>query len=339
MTDLLPSRTDIEQAAHIVYAAMPATPQYCWPLLSAALGTETWVKHENHTPTGAFKIRGGLVYLHHLAQGASATTHTPGVIAATRGNHGQSVGLAARRYGMDATIVVPQGNSKEKNAAMQALGVQLIEHGSEFQESREYAAALAQRDGLHMIPSFHRDLVGGVATYWMELLRAQPELDVLFVAIGQGSGICAAVAARRALNLKTRIIGVVSAHALAYKLSFECGSKVESPVTTLVADGMACRVPDDAALEVILDQVDEVVAVTDEEVMAAMKLYFTATHNVAEGAGAAALAAAMQIRHRLQGRRIGLTLSGGNVDHDMFSEILQRPDMAQEQFEDDRRAA
>src|SRR5450830_125312 len=286
MTDLLPSRTDIEQAAHIVYAAMPATPQYCWPLLSAALGTETWVKHENHTPTGAFKIRGGLVYLHHLAQGSSAATRVPGVIAATRGNHGQSVGLAARRYGMDATIVVPQGNSKEKNAAMQALGVQLIEYGSEFQESREYAAALAQRDGLHMIPSFHRDLVGGVATYWMELLRAQPELDVLFVAIGQGSGICAAVAARRALNLKTRIIGVVSAHALAYKLSFECGSKVESPVTTLVADGMACRVPDDAALEVILDQVDEVVAVTDEEVMAAMKLYFTATHNVAEGAGA-----------------------------------------------------
>jgi len=336
MTDLLPSHADIEEAARIVYAAMPPTPQYNWPLLSAALGTEVWVKHENHTPTGAFKIRGGLVYLHGLAQAAK---RVPGVISATRGNHGQSVGMAARRYGMPATIVVPQGNSKEKNAAMQALGVQLIEYGSEFQDSREYAAVLAQRDGLHMIPSFHRDLVGGVATYWMELLRAQPDLDVLFVPIGQGSGICAAVAARRALNLRTRIIGVVSAHALAYKLSFEQRSKIESPVTTQIADGMACRVPDDSSLAVILDQVDDVVAVSDDEVAGAMKLYFTATHNVAEGAGAAALAAAMQIRHRLQGQRIGLTLSGGNVDHDMFAEILQRPSMVQEQFDNDRRAA
>ena len=336
MTDLLPSHADIEQAARIVYAAMPATPQYCWPLLNIALGTEVWVKHENHTPTGAFKIRGGLVYLNGLAQDAAGVS---GVIAATRGNHGQSVGLAARRYGIAATIVVPQGNSKEKNAAMQALDVRLIEHGREFQDSREYAAELAQRDGLHMIPSFHRDLVSGVATYWMELLRAQPDLDVLFVAIGQGSGICAAVAARRALNLRTRIIGVVSAHALAYKLSFEQGKKIAAPVTTLIADGMACRVPDDAALAVILNQVDEVVAVSDDEVEDAMKLYFTATHNVAEGAGAAALAAAMQMRERLQGQRIGLTLSGGNVDHDMFARILQQPGSKQAQFTDDRRAA
>ena len=339
MTELLPTRDDIEQAARVVYAAMPATPQYCWPLLSAALGTQVWVKHENHTPTGAFKIRGGLVYLHGLAQ---ARERVEGVISATRGNHGQSVGLAAGRYGISATIVVPRGNSKEKNAAMQALGVQLIEHGDEFQDSREHAARLASERGLHMIPSFHRDLVGGVATYWMELLRAQPDLDVLFVAIGLGSGICAAVAARRALNLRTRIVGVVSAHAQAYKLSFEQGCKLESPVTTEIADGMACRVPDDAALAVIMEQVDEIVAVTDDQVAEAMKLYFTATHNVAEGAGAAALAAALQVRHRLRGKRIGLTLSGGNVDHDMFARILQRPAAmldATTDVEEDRRAA
>jgi len=340
MNDLLPTHAEIELAAKAVYAAMPATPQYSWPLLNAALGTEAWVKHENHTPTGAFKIRGGLVYLQNLAQRPPAQK-VRGVISATRGNHGQSVGFAARRYGIAATIVVPQGNSKEKNAAMQALGVTLSEHGKEFQESREHAAMLAERDALHMIPSFHRDLVSGVATYWMELLRAQPDLDVLFVPIGQGSGVCAAVAARRALNVRTRIIGVVSAHALAYKLSFDSRSKMESPVTTLIADGMACRVPDEASLAVILDQVDEVIAVSDDEVADAMKLYFTATHNVAEGAGAAALAAAMQIRHRLQGQRIGLTLSGGNVDHDMFAQILSRPDReptaAQQQIQPDNR--
>lgn len=341
MNDLLPTHLEIEQAAKAVYAAMPATPQYSWPLLNVALGTEAWVKHENHTPTGAFKIRGGLVYLQTLAQLPQAR-RVRGVISATRGNHGQSVGFAARRYGIAATIVVPEGNSKEKNAAMQALGVELIEHGKEFQESREHAAMLGERDALHMIPSFHRDLVAGVSTYWMELLRAQPDLDVLFVPIGQGSGICAAAAARRALNVRTRIIGVVSAHAQAYKLSFESRSKIESPVSTLIADGMACRVPDDASLAVILDQVDEVIAVSDDEVADAMKLYFTATHNVAEGAGAAALAAAMQIRHRLQGQRIGLTLSGGNVDHDMFAQILCRPDAEEEQQQtlaDNRRVA
>jgi threonine dehydratase len=325
MTDL-PDLAAIEQAARIVYAAMPATPQYCWPLLNAALGIETWVKHENHTPTGAFKIRGGLVYLHGLKQ---APVPVAGVISATRGNHGQSVAFAARRYGIAATIVVPQGNSREKNAAMRALGVNLVEHGSEFQDSREHAIVLAQQQGLHMIPSYHQELVAGVTTYWMELLRAQPDLDVLLVPIGQGSGICAAVAARRALNLRTRIIGVVSAHALAYRLSFEQGRKVESPVSTVLADGVACRVPDENALAVILDQVDDIVTVTDDEVAAAMKLYFTATHNLAEGAGAAALAAAMQMRERLHGQRIGLTLSGGNVDHEVFAQVLNR-NVAQE---------
>lgn len=322
MTEFLPTAADIDEAARAVYAAMPATPQYAWPLLCEALGAEVWVKHENHTPTGAFKIRGGLAYLHHLMQ---RQPQVRGVIGATRGNHGQSVGFAARRYDIAATIVVPQGNSKEKNTAMRALGVSLIESGTEFQESREHAALLAQRDELHMIPSCHRDIVSGVATYWMELLGARPDIDVVFVAIGQGSGICAAVAARRALRLDTRIIGVVSAHAQAYKLSFDSRQPTESPVSTILADGLACRAPDAQALALILDEVDDVITVSDEEVADAMKLYFVATHNVAEGAGAAALAGAMQMRDRLRGQRVGLTLSGGNVDHGMFAQILRRP--------------
>ncbi|WP_343584308.1 threonine dehydratase [Herbaspirillum sp.] len=319
--ELLPSRTDIEQAAKVVYGAMAPTPQLSWPLLNQALGAQVWVKHENHAPTGAFKVRGGMVYLDKLAR---RQPQVRGVISATRGNHGQSVGLAASRFGLQATIVVPQGNSREKNAAMRALGVSLVEYGSEFQESREHAQQLAQEQQLHMIPSFHRDLVAGVSTYWMELLAAQPDLDAVLVPIGQGSGMCGAVAARNALGLKTRVIGVVSAHALAYKLSFEQGAKVESPVSTRIADGVACRVPDEASLAVLRAEVDEVIAVTDDEVMDAMKMFFIATHNVAEGAGACALAAALQIRARLQGRKIGVTLSGGNVDHDVFARVLLR---------------
>lgn len=320
MTQNLPNKNELEHAAQIVYRAMPPTPQYSWPLLNDALGTEVWVKHENHTPTGAFKVRGGLVYIHELARRAPQIN---GVISATRGNHGQSVGFAVRRHGLKSTIVVPHGNSKEKNAAMRALGVNLVEYGKEFQDSREHAARLAREQCLHMIPSYHHDLVGGVASYWMELLAAQPDLDMIFVPIGQGSGICAAIAARNALGLSTRIIGVVSAHALAYKLSFEQGRKIESPVSAVIADGMACRVPDDASLDIIMRYADEILAVTDDEVEAAMRLYYIATHNVAEGAGAAPLAAALQMKHKLRGNKIGLPLCGGNVDHDQFARILR----------------
>ncbi|MET3105203.1 threonine dehydratase [Oxalobacteraceae bacterium GrIS 2.11] len=319
MSFVLPSKQQLCTAAQVVYDAMPATPQYCWPLINQALGCEVWIKHENHTPTGAFKVRGGLVYLHALAQ------RTPGVkhlVSATRGNHGLSVGFAARRHGMTAHIVVPQGNSTEKNNAMRALGVDLIEYGREFQDSREYAANLAKQNDWHMIPSMHPDLVSGVASYWMELLTAQPDLDVIFVPIGQGSGICAAAAARQALGLKTRIIGVVSAHALAYKTSFEAGYKIEAPVSTELADGLACRVPDESSLEIILASVDRVLAVSDTEVAAAMKLLFVATHNVAEGAGAAALAAAIQVKKELHGLKVGVPLCGGNVDADQFSMVI-----------------
>lgn len=316
---ILPNQQQLALAAKIVYQAMPATPQYSWPLINQALGCEVWIKHENHSPTGAFKLRGGLVYLHRLAQAAVETQH---VVSATRGNHGLSVGFAALRHGMQAHIVVPFGNSQEKNNAMRALGVDLIEYGTEFQDSREYARQLAVKHDWHMIPSMHMDLLCGVASYWLELFAAQPDLDMVFVPVGMGSGICAAVAARDALGLKTKIVGVVSAHALAYKLSFEAGRLIEAPVATLLADGMACRVPDEMALAIIASRVDHFLAVSDSEVAAAMKLLYVATHNVAEGAGAAALAAALQVKHTLSGLKIGVPLCGGNVDASHFAKVL-----------------
>ena len=310
---------DIISASRIVYADMPATPQYRWPMLCERLGTELWVKHENHSPVGAFKIRGGLVYFDHLV----STGHIPkGVIGATRGNHGQSVGYAARRYGIPATIVVPHGNSLEKNAAMRALGVTLIEYGDDFQASREFAQNLAKEKSLHLVPSFHPLLITGVATYSLELLQKVKDIDVVYVPIGLGSGICGMMAARDALNLKTSVVGVVSAHARAYAESFSAGHAVESPVTTHLSDGMACRVPEPEALELILQGVDRIVQVSDDEVSAAMRMMFECTHNVCEGAGAAALAAAIQEKSKLTGHKVAVVASGGNVDQAVFAEVL-----------------
>ena len=310
---------DITSASRIVYADMPATPQYRWPMLCERLGTELWVKHENHSPVGAFKIRGGLVYFDHLV----STGHIPkGVIGATRGNHGQSVGYAARRYGIPATIVVPHGNSLEKNAAMRALGVTLIEYGDDFQASREFAQKLAKEQSLHLVPSFHPLLITGVATYSLELLQEVKDIDVVYVPIGLGSGICGMMAARDALNLKTSVVGVVSAHARAYAESFSAGYAIESPVTTHLSDGMACRVPEPEALELILQGVDRIVQVSDDEVSAAMCMMFECTHNVCEGAGAAALAAATQEKSQLAGCKVAVVASGGNVDQAVFAEVL-----------------
>jgi threonine dehydratase len=309
---------DIKAAQDCVYASLRPTPQYAWPLLCEALGAKVWVKHENHQPVGAFKVRGGLTYFDALMR---REPRVAGVIAATRGNHGQSIAFAAGKAGVSATIVVPHGNSVEKNAAMRALGAQLIEHGAEFQQAREYAALLAEQRSLHFVPSYHRDLLLGVMTYWIEFFEAvQP--DVTYVPIGQGSGFCAAVAARAHTGVKTQLIGVVSAHATAYMDSFKAHKLLEAPVTTQIADGMACRVPDAAALEVILRQAHDVIAVTDEEVKAAMRLLFTATHNVAEGAGAASLAAVMQQKDQWRGKVVGTTLCGGNVDADVFAAVL-----------------
>jgi threonine dehydratase len=317
----LPTLADIEAAAQVVYREFAATPQYAWGLLAEKLGTPCWVKHENHTPVGAFKIRGGLTYFDQLAQKGAMPAE---VVSATRGNHGQSIGWAARAHGVKCTIVVPHGNSSEKNAAMRALGVHLIEHGTDFQESREYALRLAQERGAHMVPSFHRDLLRGVATYWWELFKAVPQLDVVYVPIGQGSGACAAIAAKRALGHPARIVGVVSAHATTYADSLAAGHIVEAPVTTQLADGMACRVADPEALQVMLGQIDHIVRVTDAEVAQAMRDLFACTHNVAEGAGAASFAAAMQERSSLQGQTVGITLCGGNVDSSVFAEVLRK---------------
>ncbi|MDP2369441.1 threonine dehydratase [Rhodoferax sp.] len=315
----LPTLSDIEAAAHIVYRQFQATQQYRWALLSERLGTDCWVKHENHTPVGAFKIRGGLTYFEHLRQ----TGMPASVISATRGNHGQSIGWAARSHGVPCRIVVPHGNSVEKNAAMRALGVTLIEHGADFQEAREHAAALAADSGAHMVPSFHAGLLQGVSTYWWEYFKAVPQLDVVYVPIGQGSGACSAVAARRALGHRARIVGVVSSHATTYADSLAAGRVVEAPVTTMLADGMACRVADQAALDILLGQLDHVVQVTDAEVAQAMRDLYTDTHNLAEGAGAAGFAAAMQERATLKGLTVGTVITGGNVDAAMMTEVLR----------------
>ncbi|WCM92765.1 threonine dehydratase [Acidovorax sp. NCPPB 2350] len=318
----LPGLADIEAAARVVYEDFAATPQYRWALLGERLGAECWVKHENHTPVGAFKIRGGLTYFDQLARRGALPRE---VVSATRGNHGQSLGWAARRHGVACTIVVPHGNSVEKNAAMRALGVTLVEHGQDFQEAREHAMQLAAERGAHMVPSFHADLLRGVATYWWEFLRAVPRMEVAYVPIGQGSGACAAIAARQALGHGVRIVGVVSAHATTYADSIAAGHVVEAPVTTHLADGMACRVADPEALAILAPHLDRVVRVSDDEVAAAMRALFADTHNVAEGAGAAALAAALQEKDRLAGQVVGLPLTGGNVDAAVFAHTLQAP--------------
>jgi threonine dehydratase len=305
----------LERAQEVVGHAMPPTPAHTWPLLSQRLGATVVVKHENHTPTGAFKVRGGLVYVDRLKRERPTTA---GLISATRGNHGQSLAFAASRYGLPVTIYVPRGNSVEKNRAMQAFGADLVEHGDDFQAAREEADRRAQASGLEMVPSFHPDLVLGVATYALELLRKAPDLDLLYVPIGQGSGICGCILARDLLGLKTEIIGVQSTLAPSYALSFAAGTIVTTETSNTLADGMATRIPDADAFAIIRKGASRIVQVTDDEIGAAIRVYWTDTHNLAEGAGAAPLAAATQDRQKNRGKRVGLILSGGNIDFDLF---------------------
>jgi threonine dehydratase len=316
----LPTIDEIKAAQQLVYSVMPATPQIVWPLLCERLETEVWVKHENHTPIGAFKARTAIVYAAELFR---ESTGIAALVTATRGNHGQSVALAARRFGLPANIVVPRGNSPEKNAAMRAQGADLIEFGGDFQASKEHAQTLARDHGWHFVPSYHPNIVKGVATYWLEFFSAVPNLEVVYVPIGQGSGVCSCAAVRNGLRLNTKIVGVVAAEAPAYALSFEARHKVEAPVTTLLADGMACRVPDEDSLAVVLQNVDHIVQVTEDEIRQAMKILFIDTHNVAEGAGAAGFAAALKEKSLLDRKRVGLVISGGNVDHDVFADVLK----------------
>jgi len=316
----------LEAAAAIVHAVMPPTPQYRWPLLSQRAGCEVWVKHENHTPAGAFKIRGGLVYMDDLKRARPEVT---GVVAATRGNHGQSVAFAATRAGLSSTVVVPHGNSVEKNAAMRAFGAELIVHGHDFQASLEHATALAQERGLHMMQSFHPLLIAGVGTYALELFRGAPDLDAVYVPIGLGSGICGVIAARDAVGSKAEVIGVVAENAPAYALSFEAGKPVSTNTGDTIADGMSCRVPVPGAVDAIRRGAAGVVRVSEAEIPAAMRHYFTDTHNVAEGAGAAPLAALLKDRERWRGQKVGLILSGGNVDRPVFQAVLSEEDRSQ----------
>ncbi|HWE86720.1 MAG TPA: threonine dehydratase [Terracidiphilus sp.] len=313
----LPTLDQIREAQKVVYRHMPPTPQYTWPLLNRRLGTEAWIKHENHTPVGAFKLRGALVYMEWLRH-----THPDleGVVAATRGNHGQGVAMAARLTGIGAVIVVPHGNSAEKNRAMQAQGAALVEHGHDFQESLEFACTLAAKRGLVMVDSFHERLVMGTATYALELFQEAPSLDCVYVPIGLGSSICGVAAARNALGLETEIVGVVSAASPSYALSFREHRVVEAPSQTRIADGLACRLPNARAMEVIWANVARILEVSDGQIAEAMRIYYEDTHNLAEGAGAAALAGALT--EKQNGERIGIVLTGANVDREVYGEVL-----------------
>ena len=296
------------------------TPQYCWPLLAAELGVNAWVKHENHTPTGAFKVRGGVVYLDRLMQ---RSVRPQRLITATRGNHGQSIPFAARQYGMPVSVLVPEGNSADKNAAMRAWGADLEVFGPDFDAARQEAERRAKLGMGEIVPSFHDDLILGVATYAAELFEHCPPLDAVYVPIGMGSGICALMRVRDLLGLQTKIIGVVSTHADAMARSFQ-SDRVETTATAhTFADGVATRLPNPAALDEIRHGADHIVCVTDDEVAAAIRLLFRTTHQIAEGAGAAACAALMQERDQWQGRNVGIIMTGGNIDPAWFADILQ----------------
>jgi threonine dehydratase len=315
----LPSLSQIREAQTVVYRHMPPTPQYTWPLINRRLRAEAWIKHENHTPVGAFKLRGALVYGVWLKE-----THPElkGMVAATRGNHGQGVATAARLLGLKAVIVVPHGNSREKNQAMIAQGADLVERGHDFQESLEFAGRLAAELGFAMVDSFHERLVMGTATYALEFFEAAPPLDVVYVPIGLGSSVSGISAARNALGLKTEIVGVVSSQSPSYALSFAQHKIVEAPSNTVIADGLACRKPNPQAMEVIWTNVARIVQVPDSAIAEAMRAFYEDTHNLAEGAGAAALAAAMQEKDKLEDKRVGIVLTGANVDREMYERVL-----------------
>jgi threonine dehydratase len=314
------TRDELEAATALVHRHMAPTPQHAWPLLAERTGAEVRVKHENHTPTGAFKLRGGITFVDWLRR---AHPEARGVITATRGNHGQSIGRAARAAGLRAVVLVPHGNSVEKNAAMRGFGAELVVHGHDFDAAREEAARRAEAEGLVFVPPFHRELVRGVASYGWELLSACPDLDTVYVPIGAGSGICGVIAARDALGLATEVVGVVSDAAPTAQLSVAAGRPVATETARTFADGMAVRVPVAEALAVYGPGAARIVAVSDAEVAEAIRIYYHDTHNLAEGAGAAPLAALMQERDLMRGRKVGLILCGGNIDADWFLTVMQ----------------
>jgi threonine dehydratase len=311
---------ELTAAATAIRVVVPPTPAYAWPLLAKRIGVEVIVKHENHTPTGAFKIRGGLVYVDALLR---AGIEPKGLVTATRGNHGQSVAFAAARYGIPCVIVIPRGNSPEKNAAIEAFGGELITAGKDFDESRSIAMQMEQERGYYFVPSFHREIVKGVATYALELFSACADLDAVYVPIGMGSGICGLITARDLLGCKTEIVGVVAENAPAFALSFAAGHPVPTNTAQTFADGMACRDPQPDAFAIVKAGAARIVAVSEDEIAEAIRLYHAATHNSAEGAGAAPLAALLKERDRYAGKRVGLILSGGNIDMPVLAQVLR----------------
>ena len=310
---------ELESAAEFVHRVVPPTPQYAWPKLVQRMGCNVWVKHENHTPAGAFKVRGGLIYLDRLLH---REPEVAGVISATRGNHGQSISFASARAGVRAKIYVPLGNSPDQNASMRGFGATVVEFGKDFDEAKNEAAKVAAAEGLHFIPSFHRDLVAGVASYGLELFRAVPQLDVVYVSVGMGSGICSLIAVRDALGLKTEIVGVGAVNAPAYSQSFAAGQVVEAPSAATFADGIATRQPNADAVATISRGAARFVLVDEDSMAEAMRVYYDDTHQIAEGAGAAPLAALMQERDRVAKRNVGVILTGGNIERARLSQVL-----------------
>jgi threonine dehydratase len=311
---------DALRAAHaLVTQHMAPTPQYAWPQLAARTGAEVWVKHENHTATGAFKLRGAITFIDWVTR---VYPDARGICTATRGNHGQGQARQAVAAGLTAKVYVPRGNSVEKNAAMRAFGAEVIEFGDDFDTAREEAYRVAEAEGLVIVPPFHPELVRGVATYGLELLTAVPDLDTVYVPIGCGSGICGTILARDALGLKTKIVGVVSENAQTAKLSAEAGRLIETDSARTFADGMAVRVPVAEALAIYGPGAERIVTVSDEEVAEAIRIYYRDIHNLAEGAGAAPLAALMQERERMAGKKVGVILCGGNIDTDWFLTVM-----------------
>lgn len=314
-TGRLPDLIELESAADRIYQVLPPTPQMSWPLLSERCGCDVWIKHENHNPTGAFKVRGGLVY---MAELKAREPGIGGVCAATRGNHGQSVAFAAGLHGLRAVIVVPEGNSEDKNRAMEAYGAELIIHGRDFDDSLLHAKELASRRGLHLMPSFGLDLVRGVGTWALEFFRAAPPMDRIYVPVGLGSGICGVIAAKIALGVSTEVVGVVSENANCYQRSLEAGRCIGTDSADTLADGLAVRNPNEEAFAIISDYVSRIVAVSDRDILQAISHLFTDTHNVAEGAGASGLAAIMKEQSLNQGDTVGMVLTGGNITRDLF---------------------
>ena len=310
----------LESAAETVYRVMPPTPQYAWPLLAERVGAEVWVKHENHTPSGAFKVRGGIVYMDEWKRSGR---HANGFISATMGNHGQSIAFAGTRAGYPVTILTPVGNNPETTAAMRGFGATVIEHGDDFEEARQYAVRLSEEKGLHSVAPFEPELVRGVATYALELFRAVEDLDTVYVPIGMGSGICGLITARDLLGLDTKIVGVVAAGAPAFALSFEAGHIVRTNEVNTMADGVATRSPMEKPFEIIRNGADRIVQVDEDEIAHAMQLYYQATHNIACGAGACPLAALLKERERMAGKRVALILTGGNIQLPLFLSTLQ----------------